>query len=65
MARYRRLFSAEQLLEQILPADLQVAGDFRQDGRQGSDLQRIVGRNCEVMLRGNFESKANVAAGLP
>ena len=56
--------SAEQLLKQILPAYLQVAGNVSQDGRQGSDPKRIVGGNCKVVLRGNFESKTKMAAGL-
>jgi hypothetical protein len=52
-------------MEQILAANLQGAGDIGQDRRQGSNFQRIVRGNRNVVLRGSFQGEAAVAAGLP
>jgi hypothetical protein len=51
-------------LQKIVAADLQVIRYVIQDSRQGSNLQRIVRRNGNVMLGWIIDGEPNMAAGL-
>ena len=40
----------EQVRLKLLPIDLQVSGDVGQDAAQRADPQRVVKRNCHMVL---------------
>jgi len=55
----------EQALEKPVTADFQVLRHFAEQGGRGSNLERVVGRNGDVLQASQIARQSDMTAGLP